>query len=204
MKTIKLLQLFLLSSLLFSCTEDEPVVTPMSNNFTVNATDFATPHAYLIYDEGSALNNRYFLTFSNAPLIQETPSKVAVQTTMTQAAVLYIENVPVPISSGFSMAPVGVGTHTLDTDDTEVLNNIVNFDDPFVSGGLSYGQPSYTGANLFQMPTGGIGTVTINAITIDTIAGTGTINCTYQMTSSSGDVIIGNYSGTFEIRSSNF
>lgn len=197
MKTIKLLQLFLLSSILFSCSADD-LINPTANSFTINSTDFETPHAYLLLDDGPPYKDGFFIVLSNAHLIQNNTNGAAVATTMTQAAVLFVKNSTNSLASE-QLVQINTTTHTLNTSDTEILTNVSSFDNTFINSGITYGQPSHTNATLYEIQSGGNGTVTINSITIDYITRIGTLDCTYQMTASSGEIITGNYSGTFEI-----
>ena len=197
MKTIKLLQLVLLSSILFSCTTSDPVL-PVLNNFTVNGANFATPHAYLILDNGPVFNDEFGLAFSNAPLLQDGTNGFGAATSMTQATVLFAKNSPASFTNE-QLVQVAATTHTLDSSNSAVLTNVTNFTNTFVNGGTTYGQPSQTNASIYEIQTGGNGTITINSINIDYFTRTGLISCTYQMTTSSGVIITGNYSGVVHL-----
>lgn len=199
MKAIKTLSLAFVATILFSCTATDPF-TPTENTFAINATEFDTPNAYLILDDGPQFKDGFFLVLANAPLIQNGTNGAAAATTMTQAAVLFVKNSPNPVASE-QLVQINPTTHVLNTADTEILTNMSVFTNTFLDSGISYGEPSHLNANFYEIPTGGNGTLTINNITIDYILRTGTIDCTYQMTASTGEIIAGNYSGTFGILS---
>lgn len=195
MKTIKTLSLFAASLFLFSCTATDPI-TETPNTLTVGATEFETPHAYVILDDGPQFKDGFFIVLANAALIQNGNNGAAVETTMTHAAVLFVKNSPNTVASE-QLVQINPTTHGLNASDTEILTNVTLFNDTFSNGGITYGQPSHTNANYYEIPTAGNGTVTITNITIDYVNRTGTITCTYQLTASSGENITGNYSGTF-------
>ena len=198
MKTFKLLQLFFIASILFSCTPD-PVVSNTGNSFSIGADDYDTPHAYLFYGNNPSYRDGFMIALTDAPIIQDNVNGAGVATSMTHGAVLFVKH-----SSNYFPTEQQVSitntTYTLDKSNTTVFSSITSFSDTFVNGGITYGDPDTDPANKHIIETTGSGTIIINAITIDFVARTGTIDCTYQVTADSGTVTTGNYVGTFEIR----
>ncbi|MBC5840719.1 MAG: hypothetical protein K2Y30_12265 [Flavobacteriaceae bacterium] len=199
MKTIKTLSLAFVATILFACTATDPF-TPIENSFAINGTEYETPNAYVILDDGPQFKDGFIIALANAPLIQNGTNGAAAATAMTQAAVLFVKNSPNTVANE-QLVLINPTSHTLNTADTEILTNVSVFGNTFLNNGNMYGEPSHVNANVYEISTAGNGTVTINNITIDYSARTGTIDCTYQMTASTGETITGNYSGTFGILS---
>lgn len=197
MKTFKLLQFLFLATVLFSCSATDPA--PASNAFTIGATTFYTPHAYLFYGNSPSYRDGFMIALTNAPVVQDNTNGAAPAITMTQGAVLFVRN-----STNYfpteQQVIISNATYTLDKNNAAIFTNVTAFTNTFVNNGLTYGQPDSASANNHSIENTGNGTITINSITIDYLARTGTIDCNYELIDDDGITVTGNYAGTFEIR----
>lgn len=203
MKTFNYLQILFVALITSSCQVENPIpATPNSpeNSFSIGSVDFETPHAYLFYGYSPSYRDGFMIALTNAPIIQVSPVVgTAVQNTMTHGVVLFVRNSPAYFATEQDVN-ITISTHTLDKNNAMALTNLTGFTDTFIDSGFTYGQPNESLATVYAIEGSGNGTITINTITIDYAARTGTVDCDYELTSDSGDVITGNYSGTFEIR----
>jgi hypothetical protein len=190
----KLATLFL-TLLLLSCGDDDNTPTS-TNEFTISGTDYATPNGYLILDDGPSFTNAFMLGFIDGILIEDNVNGSSISTNTTQGIVLQVDFGGSNVSSEQDVIINNSTTYIL-TDETTALTNISSFSDTHIINGVTYGEPD--NANYFELGLNGNGTVTINNITIDYLARTGTVDCTYSFVDDNGVTVNGQFDGNFEI-----
>lgn len=183
-----------------SCGNDDDNSTPLPiNKFTVQGTDYETPKAYLVFDDSTPYGDAFFLNLLDSDMREDSVNGMSVSSNLTQGIVLLVEHGPVAVLTEQDVNIASNTTYQLDKENSLALTNVTGFNDTYIYNGITYGEPDQTTANVYKIENSGNGTVTINSITIDYVARTGTIDCTYQLTDDNGIIIAGNYSGNFNI-----
>lgn len=195
MKTLPSLLFAFLLLLASSCQDDDQPITP-ANHFEVNGTMYLTPQAYLILDDGPAYQNQYGFAFMDGALREDNVNGSSVSTDTRQGGVVWVENGPGTVNSEQAVL-INRGIHTLD-DESLVFTAVQGFTDTYGFGGKTWGDPDIAAADITEIGLGGNGTVTINAVSIDYVLRTGTVDLSYTF-SDGTQTVTGTYVGGFGI-----
>ncbi len=199
--TAKLFALLFFATITFGCGDDDDPTPPTVNNeFTIQGTDYATPNAYIIMEPNPNPEDAFFLFFTNGSLVLDTSvnSEILMSTNTTNTTVLLVNHGSTV--SGQQNINLNSGqSYALNKDNSLSATNITAFTSIATINGNQYGEPNETQATLYEIENSGSGSVTVNTFTVDYVAKTGTIDCTYTMTDDNGVPITGSYSGNFSL-----
>lgn len=193
----------LLSLLFVSCSEQEETPEPLAesdpivNQAVFQSTGIATPHCYLIFDDGPTYTNGFILLFSDGVYQEDNVNGASfINTTQNAVALFVMDDTPPTVSTEQSV-DVTLGAYALN-DETGAYFGINAWDDTYTQNGNTYGEPDGA-THIIEQGLNGGGVLVINSVTIDYTARTGTIDAEYQMLDGNRNYISGTYSGTFEI-----
>lgn len=200
MKTINLFTIVSLFLLLSCNSEDDATTTSTSNNttnsFDVEGMNYETNNGFLFLDNDTPFSDAFFFVFTDGIFIDQGIDEGTISTTATNAIVVAVENSTAEVPNESDVMILPNTTYTLN-DESAAVTAINSFTDIVTFNGASYGE--IDSATMFTLETTGSGTLTIDAINIDYVARNGTLDCTYAMTSDTGEVITGQFTGTFKI-----
>lgn len=200
MKTLKSLLVLLTVCILTSCETPEPMgLPPINNDFEIANVAYPTPNAYLMLDDGPPYTNIAAFAFLNGTLVETSTGGIAASTDTSHAAVLAVRfgSGTVPTEADITNSITNT-VHILDGE-TEFLTNVSTFTNTYMVGSIEYGQPDENSANHFTLDTTGGGSINILSLTVDLVARTGTILCTYTLVDDNNVPITGTYQGNFTI-----
>lgn len=177
--------------------------------FVIGMNAYVTPNAYLLLDDAVGNFEREFsFVFTDGAIIEDTANGIAFETTTDHFTKVTCNL----IGMSMSEAQLPIFTWPMQNPSTSIImegNNYTNIDitaynNTATVGGLSFGQvgtsTQYSHSGQAQgnisHPTH---LFTVNSITVDLVAGTGTIDCSYNYDDDNGTNINGVYVGTYEI-----
>lgn len=200
MKTLKKITFLLLTVLIVGCSSNNNSNSPTNTNkFTIQNTDFSTPNAYVLVEDNPTPEDAFFLGFLDGTLAMDPVNTTTLTSTNTNNLVVLLVNHGGTVSGQQNINLNAGQTYSLDKQDSAVLTNIGAFTNLATINGSQYGEPDGTQSTVSEIENTGSGTVTINTLTIDYVAKTGTIDCNYTITDDNGVSISGSYSGNFNI-----
>lgn len=188
----------------------EPVVPGNTDTeFVIGAEAFVTHKAYLLLDDAAGNFEREFsFVFTDGDLIEDAANGIAFETTTTHFTKITCNLI------GMSMteAQLPIFTWPVQNPSTSIImegNNythidIASFNTINTVGGLSFGQvDTSTNYSHLGQAQGSINhpthLFTVNSITVDLVAGTGTIDCSYNYDDDNGINISGVFVGNYKI-----
>ncbi len=177
--------------------------------FVIGTDAFVTPKAYILLDDAAGGYEREFsFVFTDGAVIEDAANGIAFETATTHFTKITCNL----IATSATQAQLPIFVWPVQNPSTSIImegNNFTNtsitsFNDIASVGGVSFGQVdtsinySHTG-----QAQGSISHLThlftVNSITVDLAAGTGTIDCTYFYEDDNNVSISGVYIGTYEI-----
>ncbi len=178
--------------------------------FVIGTDAYVTPKAYLLLDDAAGGFEREFsFVFTNGDVVEDATNGIAFETTMTTHFSKITCNL---IGMSMTEAQLPIFTWPVQNPAVSIVmegNNythidITAFNNPSMVGGLSFGQVDtstnypHLGQALGSLnhPTH---LLTVNSITVDLTAGTGTIDCSYNYDDDNGINISGVFVGSYEI-----
>ena len=196
-KPFYLIAITLLLLVTTSCKKDVDDAPLDRNEFTVQGTDYLTPNAYLILDDGpSVFTNGFMLVFLEGTMRKDNTNGSSISTDTHHGIALVVMHGGT-VSSEQAVI-INNTTYPLD-DDTSALTNISNYTNTYTYNSIQYGDPDDAGANEFIVNNGTGGSVIINSISIDYVARNGTVDCSYDFLDENNVRITGQFLGNFEI-----
>lgn len=188
--------IILITFIAVSCDNDDS--TPSINNeFTIQAVDYETPNAYLIFDDSSPYGDAFFIVLLDGTLIEDNVNGISTSTNTRQGIALSVNHGGDVLTE--QQINIGNATYTLNKDNTVIFTNASNFTDTFVQNGTTYGEVDLSSSSAYYIENSGSGTLIIDYINIDFTNRKGTLNCSYNLIDDTGISITGQFNGVFEI-----
>lgn len=176
--------------------------------FVIGTDAYVTPNAYLLLDDATGNYDREFsFVFTDGNLIEDAVNGIAFETSTTHFSKITCNLIAtsatqaqLPIFSWTTNPP----TNIIMEGNNYTHTNISSFSDTVTVSNVDYGQVELSSeySHLGQAqgnidhPTH---LFTVESITVDLAAGTGTISCRYNYDDDNGTNISGVYIGTYEI-----
>lgn len=203
MKTIqKIFTILLLATIVSACGGDDDNNPPQTNNneATINGTTYQIKSASLGLDAGPSYNNQFSLIFTDGLINVNALNAPTVETNTTTMGIgLFVDLGSTPLSTEQAVVNnITTSTYNL-SDDTGVINNVVNFTDTYMLNGIQYGEFDDAGVTSFEVNNLGSGIITIHSFLVDLTARTGSVDCDFSFTDDTGKLVSGNYSGSLKI-----
>lgn len=206
--------LFGFAIITIGCSSDETtppaIALPGDTNteFVIGTNAYVTTNAYLLLDDAAGDYDREFsFVFTDGSLIEDATNGIAFETSTTHFSKI-TSNL---IATSTTRAQLPIFTWTTNPPTSIIMegNNYTNTDITAFSGTSSVGSSTYgqvatsTSYSHMGQAQGNIDhpthIFTVNSITVDLAAGTGTIDCTYNYDDDSGINVTGVFVGTYEI-----
>lgn len=212
----KLAYILFASIFVFNCSSDNnpspvaPAAIPgdTETEFVIGTDAYVTPNAYLLLDDAAGDYDREFsFIFSDGIVIEDITNGVAYETSTS----FFTKITCNLIATSATQAQLPIFTWTTNPPTNIIMEgnnythtNISSFSDTVTVGGLDFGQVELsTEYSHLGQAQGNIDhpthLFTVNNITVDLAAGTGTIECRYNYDDDNGTNINGVYVGTYEI-----
>lgn len=210
----KLTYIFILT-LFLNCSSDnnpslQPAAIPGDTNteFVIGTNAYVTPNAYLLLDDAVGDYDREFsFVFTDGNLVEDATHGIAFETSTTHFTKVTCNL----IATSATQAQLPIFTWTTNPPTNIIMggNNyshtdITSFNDTNTIGGIDYGQVELSNSYSYAgQPQGNIEdpshVFTVENITVDLNAGTGTIECRYNYDDDNGVNVNGVYVGTYQI-----
>lgn len=191
--------------------EPEVIAVPgdTDTEFVIGTEAFVTTQAYLLLDDATGDYDREFsFVFTDGTVIEDNTNGIAFEASTTHVTKITCNLIATSASP--AQLPIFVwpvqnpGVSIIMEGNNYTNTDITSFSNTSMVGGLSYGQvgtsTSYSHTAEAQgdlvHPTH---LFTVNSITVDLTAGTGTIDCSYTYEDDNNVTITGVYVGTYEI-----
>lgn len=191
--------------------EPEVIAVPgdTDTEFVIGTEAFVTPQAYLLLDDATGDYDREFsFVFTDGTVIEDNTNGIAFETSTTHVTKITCNLIATSVDP--AQLPVFVwpvqnpGVNIIMEGANYTHTAITSFSNTSMVGGVSYGQvgtaTSYSHTGQAQ---GAIAhpshLFTVNSITVDLNAGTGTIDCSYTYEDDNNVTITGVYVGTYDI-----
>ncbi|MFC4636071.1 hypothetical protein ACFO3O_19330 [Dokdonia ponticola] len=191
--------------------EPEVVAVPgdTDTEFVIGTDAFVTTQAYLLLDDAAGDYDREFsFVFTDGTVIEDSVNGIVFETSTTHFSKITCNLIATSASP--AQLPIFVwpvqnpGVNIIMEGNNYAHTEITSFSNTSMVGGLSYGQvgtsTSYSHTAEAQgdlvHPTH---LFTVNSITVDLAAGTGTIDCSYTYEDDNNVTITGVYVGSYEI-----
>lgn len=163
-----------------ACEDDSgPEMGSPYNSFDIGSQNYETYSGALLFDEGPVFFDRYAFTFQNGAITYTTANGITIETSATNAIVLFVENSNA-VFNDCADIPITAGTFSV-TDDSRALYDIIQYSNTHATGGLTYGTPDAPSANRLEVNSSGTGTITINSISIDYAGETAQVDLMYTI-----------------------
>lgn len=200
-KTItELLILTVILTLIINCKKDEESTRDNENKFTVEAADYLTPNGYLLLDDGPSYTNSFGLVFLEGTMREDNINGSSISTDTNHGIVLWVDfgNTNVNSEQAITNNIIDNSTYPVN-DETTAITDIITYTNTYMDGGIQYGDPDDASATLYVVNATGSGSLTINTFTVDLVARTGTVDCTYAFLDDNGVNVSGQFDGSFDI-----
>lgn len=193
----KLLLLSVMLILIVNCKKDDDDSNRTTNEFSIQGNTFNTPNGFLFLDDLPApLTNAAFFVFTDGTFSQDgelsTNSLHGIKLTMP------FGSTPAASEQEVINNIINNTTYNLD-DEALAITNITSYNNIVTVNGTQYGQPDEVSSDLNEVNAIGSGSITINTFTVDLVARTGNVDCTYAFVDDNGVNVTGQFNGTFEI-----
>lgn len=202
--------------LIVSCSSDnnpapEAIAIPGDTNteFVIGTNAYVTPKAYLLIDDAAGDYEREFtFVFSDGDIIEDASNEIAFETTTTNYSKITCNL----ISTVVNEADIPIFVWPNQNSPVNIIMEGNNFSEygissymnTYSSGGQTFGQVD--ASTLFNHTGQAGGNIshpthlfTVNSLTFDLTAKTGTIDCTYNYEDDNNVLITGVFVGNFEI-----
>jgi hypothetical protein len=178
--------------------------------FVIDTDAFITPKAYLLLDDAAGDYDREFsFVFTDGTIIEDaTNNGIAFETSTTHFTKITCNLIAASATQAqlpiFLWPTQNPGISIIMDGNNYTNTAITAFSNIATVGGMSFGQvDTATNYSHLAQAQGNIShpthLFTVNSITVDLAAGTGTIDCTYTYDDDNGVNISGIYVGTYEI-----
>lgn len=201
MKTIikNFLIIMIITLVLSSCKKEDN--TPSSTNkFSIENTEYITPNAYLLLDDGPLYTNGFGIVLLEGTMREDNINGSSISTDTDYGLVLWVTLGFTQVSSESAITNqiTNNSTFTLN-DETRAITNITLYTNTYMSGGVQYGDPDDDSAMLYDINTGGSYSLMVNTFSVNLTDRNGTIDCTFSFRDDNNNLVSGSYNGSFEI-----
>lgn len=200
-KTVtKILLIVSVFMLIVTCKKDDDSARDNDNKFTIQGTDYQTPNGYLLLDDGPSYTNSFGLVFLEGTMREDNTNGSSISTDTNHGIVVFVKFGTSNVSSEQAITNNIIDNTTYPVDDeTTAIKDIITYNNTYTYGGVQYGDPEDATATTYVVNASGSGSLIINTFTVDLVARTGNVDCTYSFVDDNGVNVTGQFDGTFEI-----